>query len=112
MATYLVDPAVLGQIVDGIISEVYPNSANITADFKEKAMLALDNQILRDILSSLTKEQGGELNSLLDKDDSDPEALEKFFEKHHIDLEKILKGSMAEFKNHLERSKNAWTRIF
>lgn len=108
MATYLVDPAVLGQIVDGIISEVYPNNSNITADFKEKAMLALDNQILRDILSSLTKEQGQELNSLLDKDDSDSEALEKFFEKHRIDLEKIIKGSMEEFKNRLrEGGKNA-----
>ena len=98
MATYLVDPAVLEQIVDGIIKEKYPND-QISADFKEKAILALDNQILRDILSNLTSEQGQELNALLNKEDSNSETFEEFFESHHINLEAILKQTMVEFRD-------------
>ena len=102
MAVYLIDPAVLGQIVDGIINEKYPDN-EVSAEFKERAMLALDNQILRDILSNLTSEQGQELNALLLNDESDSETFEKFFEEHNIDLEKILKDTMEEFKSRFDR---------
>lgn len=108
MESYLIDPAVLEQIVDGIISEKYPNGANLPADFKKKAMLALDNRILKDIIGSLTKEQGGELNALLEKNDSNPEVFEKFFKDKNLDLEKIMQNTMVQFKKDLlEGGKNA-----
>lgn len=102
MAVYLIDPAVLGQIVDGIINEKYPGN-EVSAEFKERAMLALDNQILRDILANLTSEQGQELNALLDQEDSTSETFEKFFAEQNIDLEKILKATMEEFKSRFDR---------
>ena len=107
MAVYLIDSAVLEQIVDGLFSEKYPNK-KVPAEYKKKAMLALDNQILRDILANLTRQQGQELNALLDKNDSDSEALESFFEKHNINLEKIVENTMVKFKKDLEEGgKNA-----
>ena len=106
MESYLIDSEILEQVVDSLINEKYPNGANVPADLKKRAMLALDNQILRDIISSLTKEQGQELNALLDND-SNPEVLDEFFTAHGIDLEKILQNTMANFKrDFLEGSKN------
>lgn len=106
---YLIDPAVLEQIIDNLINEKYPNRP--TSDFaslKKEAILALDHQILKDVLGSLTKEQGQELNTLLDQDDSDPDAFAKFFTDRGIDLQKILANTMATFKsNFLEGSENA-----
>lgn len=108
MESYLIDPEVLGQIVDVLIDEKYPNRSDAPAGLKERAMHALDYQILRDILGSLTKEQGQELNALLDKDDSDSEALKKFFDDRSIDLDKVLEKSMVDFKKRfLEGSQNA-----
>ncbi len=107
MESYLIDSAVLEQIVDSVINEKYPNK-KVPAEFKKKAMLALDNQILRDILANLTRQQGQELNALLDKNDSDPEAFESFFKERGIDLEKIIENAMVKFKKDLEEGgKNA-----
>ncbi|MBQ3293233.1 hypothetical protein IJG93_02970 [Candidatus Saccharibacteria bacterium] len=99
MAVYLIEPEVLGQIVDALIDKKYPNKKDIPAGLKNEAMQALDYQILRDILGSLTKEQGQELSALLDKDDSDEDALQKFFESQNIDLDKVVEKSMVDFKN-------------
>lgn len=107
MESYTIDSAVLEQIVDSLISEKYPNSTP-PAGLKKQAMRALDNQILRDILMALTKEQGQELNALLDQNDSSPEAFENFFKERNIDLEKILENTMVKFKqDFLEGGKNA-----
>lgn len=101
MESYLVDPAVLGPIVDELIKQKYPNQP-ASASIKKEAMLALDHQILKSVLGSLTKEQGQELNALLNKDKNDsfaPEVYEKFFTDHHIDLGSAIQKAMVDFKN-------------
>lgn len=97
--SYLVDKSVLGQIVDTLISEKYPGEpAEKYTNLKADAIKALDHQILKSILGSLTKEQGSELSKLLDKKDSDPATFANFFEKNHINLEEVMASTILKFK--------------
>ena len=100
MEPYLVDQAVLGDFVDGLISEKYPNDdAAKYAELKKDAIRALDYQILKAILASLTKEQGAKLSALLDDEDADSTVFETFFKQNQIDLEAILENTMVQFRN-------------
>lgn len=104
MESYLVDEAVLGEIVDAILKEKYPNQpAENHADIKKDLVKKLDQQILRAVVGSLTPEQGNELNQLLEKDNSDPEAFEGFFKDHDIDLEKVIANAITSFKDDLKK---------
>lgn len=109
MESYLIDPAVLEKIIDGFISEKYPDQPiEKFNNIKKEAMRALDHQVMRNVLGSLTKEQGEELEALLDKNDSDPDAFTEFFSSRSIDLQEILKNTMVKFKkDFLEGGKNA-----
>ena len=100
MESYLVDPAVLGDIVDALISEKYPDQpASDFASLRENAIRALDHQILKAIMGSLTREQGSELNQILDEKPTDSAVYEEFFAKHNIDLSEIIKEVMVKFKD-------------
>ena len=97
--SYLVDQSILGQLVDALISEKYPGEpAEKYQNLRADAIKALDHQILKSILGSLTKEQGSELSQLLDKKDSDPAVFAAFFEKNHINLEEVMASTMLKFK--------------
>ncbi|MDO4527012.1 MAG: DUF5663 domain-containing protein [Candidatus Saccharibacteria bacterium] len=97
--SYLVDQNVLGQMVDALISEKYPGDpAEKYKNLRAEAIKALDHQILKSILGSLTKEQGSELSKLLDKKDSDPATFANFFEKNHVNLEEVMARTMLKFK--------------
>lgn len=99
MESYLVDEAVLGEIVDALLKEKYPNQPTEShADIKKSLVKKLDQQILKAVVGSLTPEQGSELNAILEKDSQDPVAFENFFKDHDIDLEKIVTDAMAAFK--------------
>ena len=108
MESYLVDEAVLGQFADALIKEKYPNDpAEKHAELKQTLMKKADHEVLRTIIGNLTPEQGGELERLLDENDTDPAVFTKFFEKHGIDLEKILRNAMSKFKeNFLKGDEN------
>ena len=99
MESYLVDQEILEQFADHLLSEKYPDQPVSThANTKKEIMRALDHQILKDILGNLTKEQGAELNHLLDKSEN-PAVFEAFFTRHNINLEEILKNTMVKFRN-------------
>ena len=100
MESYLVDKAVLGEFIDALISQKFPNEpASKYSALKEDAIKALDHQILKSIIGKLTKEQGGELNRLLDKPESDEKTFADFFSSHHIDLESTIKDTMVNFRD-------------
>ena len=100
MESYLVDPAVLGEFMDALISEKYPDQpASDHTSEKEDAIRALDHQILKAILANLTEEQGSELNQLLDNEGSDESTFEEFFKKHNIDLKKTIEDTMVKFRD-------------
>ena len=100
MESYLVDEAVLGEIVDALLKEKYPDQpVEDHASIKKDLIKKLDHQILKAVVSSLTPEQGKELDQLLEKDSSDPVAFENFFKERNIDLEKIVTDVMESFKN-------------
>ena len=107
METYLVEPEILEQFADHLIGEKYPDHPiSSHANIKKEIMKALDHQILKGILGSLTKEQGAELNRLLDKTE-DPAAFEAFFTRYNIDLEENIKNTMVNFRNNfLEGGQN------
>ena len=108
MESYFVDQAILEQFADQLISEKYPDQpVSAHANTKKEIMRGLDHQILKDILGNLTKEQGAELNFLMDKSEKE-EVFESFFAHHNIDLEEIIKNTMVEFKNNfLKGGENA-----
>ena len=108
MESYFVDQAILEQFADQLISEKYPDQpVSAHANTQKEIMRGLDHQILKDILGNLTKEQGAELNLLMDKSE-DEAAFEEFFAYHNIDLEEIIKNTMVEFKNNfLKGGENA-----
>lgn len=100
MESYLVDEAILGEFVDALIKEKYPNDpADAHTDIRGEAIKNLDFQILKAIITRLTKEQGAELAKLAEKDDTEPAAFEEFFNRCHIDIETVLKDTMANFKD-------------
>ena len=99
MESYLVDKEILEQFADHLISEKYPDqSASSHANTKEEIMKSLDHQILKNIIGSLTREQGAKLNVLLEKSES-PAVFKTFFDKNNIDLEKNIENTMVEFRN-------------
>ena len=108
MESYFVDEAILEQFADHLISEKYPDQpVSAHANTKKEIMRGLDHQILKNILGNLTKEQGAELNFLMDKTDKE-EVFEAFFAQHNINLEEIIKNTMVEFKdNFLKGGENA-----
>ena len=104
MNTYLVDEAVLGEFVDGLLKEKYPNEpVEKHADLKQGLVDKLDLQITKAIVGSLTEEQGEELSKLLDEDTSSPDTFENFFKKHNINLEGVIKDAMISFKDDFEK---------
>ena len=104
MESYIVDESVLGEFVDALLKEKYPNEpVEAHADLRKVAIAKLNHQILKAILGSLTPEQGAELNKLLDENGEDPEAFENFFKDRNLDLEKIITDAMVEFKNDFEK---------
>lgn len=99
MESYLVDQAILEQFADYLIGEKYPDQpVSMHANTKKEIMRVLDHQILKNILASLTKEQGAELNRLLDKSEN-PAVFEAFFTRHNINLEEIIKNTMVQVRN-------------
>lgn len=109
MESYLIDEKLLGQFADVLISQKYPGQpVEAHADTKKDLIVALDNQISRAIIGSLTKEQGAELNQLLDEHSADESAFEDFFKKHNINLEEVIQKAMNDFKdNFLKGGDNA-----
>lgn len=88
---YLVDEAILGQFIDELIKRkpLAVSSAEELAEFRTKSMHELDDRILQAVLSSLTEEQGRELDQILDSDTGAPEPYQEFFAKNGIDVEKL-----------------------
>ena len=108
MESYFVDQAILEEFADHLISEKYPDQpVSAHANTKKEIMRGLDHQILKSILGNLTKEQGAELNLLMDKSE-DEETFMAFFADHNINLTEIIKDTMVEFKdNFLKGGENA-----
>lgn len=108
MESYLVDQEILEQFADYLISEKYPDQpVSAHANTKKEIMRGVDHQILKNILGNLTKEQGAELNLLLDKSENE-NAFKAFFAHRGIDLEKILENTMVDFRNNfLKGGENA-----
>lgn len=99
MESYLVDEKVLGEIVDAFIKEKYPDQPISNYDsIRKDAVKSLDHQILKAILGQLTKEQGAELNHILNGP-HDESTLEDFFNKYDINLETTITDAMVDFKN-------------
>ena len=100
MESHLIDDALLGQLADVLIAQKFPDQpVEAHADAKKDIMIALDNQISRAILGSLTQEQGTELSQLLEKGSMDEQAFEDFFKKYNINLEEIIQKAMEDFKD-------------
>ena len=99
MESYLLDPAVLGEFVDALIAEKYPGqpAENHTA-IREESIKALDHQLLKTMLGTLTKEQGAKLNQLLDDRNSNEQTFADFFKNNGIDLEAALRDTMVKFR--------------
>ena len=98
MESYLVDEKVLGEIVDAFIKEKYPDQPIKNYDsIRKDAIKSLDHQILKAVLGSLTKEQGAELDHILNSP-HDVSTLEDFFKKHNIDLQTTINDAMNSFK--------------
>lgn len=99
MESYLVDPAVLGEFVDTLIAEKYPDGpAEKYAGIREESVKALDHQILKTILGTLTKEQGAKLSRLLDDQNTTEQTFADFFKNNNIDLEAALRDTMVNFR--------------
>lgn len=104
MNTYLVDEATLSELADAFIREKYPNEpVENHADIKTDLMAKIDHQILKSIIGSLTPEQGGELEKLLDDENSEPSAFDAFFKKYNINLEDTFKNVILNLKEEFLR---------
>lgn len=100
MESYLVDEQVLGDIVDALIKEKYPDDPiENHQDIRRDAIKSLDHQIVKSIIGKLTKDEGAELNRLLNENTEDPSVFDEFFEKHNIDLQATITDAMVSFKN-------------
>ena len=110
MNTYLVDEATLSELADALIKEKYPGEpVEAHADIKQDLMAKIDYKILKSLIGSLTPEQGGELEKLLDENTDDPAVFQEFFKEHNINLEEAFKKAILDFKaDFMKGGQNEW----
>ena len=107
MDSYLVDETTLGEFVDTLLEQKYPDDPkDAHADVRTEAIKALDHKILKAIFGQLTPDEGAELNKLLDENDSDTTVFEDFFRNNSVDLEKTITNVMVDFKEDFLRGGN------
>ena len=108
MHEYLIDRETLGQFVDALIEQKYPGQPTESfADYREKCMAVLDERIALAVFGPLSYDARNEVDALLADPDTSEDSFRAFFERHHIDLENIIKKTFVDFKNEFLGGNNA-----
>lgn len=109
MDNYLIDREVLEQIVDDLMKQkpLPANSAEELNTIREKAIGDLDDEIGMAVFCSLSDEELTEFNRLIDSNEASPEAYQKIFNNAGVDLQEVIAGTIANFKNEFLGVENA-----
>lgn len=109
MEEYLIDRGTLSQFIDELMKKrpLPIDSAEDLNAFKEKQIKALDDHIVKSILTGLNEAQSAELNHLLDTEHENPEVFQDFFKNQGIDLEGVIADAAVSFStNYLQGGQN------
>ena len=99
MEDLLFDRETLGQFVDELMKK-HPlplRSAEELSSFREQQIKSLDDFITKAIFTSLNEEQDAEMQTLLDQETDDPDIFRDFFQKHNLDIEKMITDAISAY---------------
>ena len=103
MHEYLVDRETLGQFVDALLTQKYPGPPTEKYQrLREVSMRLLNQRIGEALFGKLSLGAHDEIDSLLDDPNTPPEAFHAFFEKYHLEPQKIIEQVFADFKQEFE----------
>lgn len=98
MDSYLLDRETLGKFVDELLAEKFPGRNPVElSELRKTNIKALDDRIGNEIIGSLNDEQTEEFNSILERDDDDPDAFRVFFKNAGIDVEAKISEILQDF---------------
>ena len=100
MDNTLIDRETLGQFIDELIKKkpLPVDNTEELNNLREESITALDKEIGIAIFGQLNKEQLGEFNEILDREEEPSEEEYKdFFSKNGIDLEKTISDAMQKY---------------
>ena len=103
------DRETLGKFVDELIKQkaLPVDNTDELNKLREDSIRALDEKIGMSLFGRLNREQGEEINRLLDQNEEDPDVFRKFFESAGIDTETVIKDTMQEFGEEFLGGQNA-----
>lgn len=108
MENYLIERDVLAKIVDGLLATKFPDqSPEELIDIKEENIKKLDDHISDAIFGSLSDVKLDEINSMLDRDESDPRSFRLFFRDAGVDLEQAIADAIKSFSTDFLGGQNA-----
>lgn len=96
---YLIDPTILGGVVDGILKTSDLDGAKKT-EIRDWAIDRLDHNIGIAVLVNLTKEQRGKLEEML-KADAGEDEISKLFEEAGVSLENVMQKEIINIKDEI-----------
>ena len=112
MHEYLIDRETLGQFVDALIKQKYPEQpageqAEAFEKYREQLIEVLDNRIAANVFGGLSYDAHNELDQLLDDPNTSPETFRAFFEKYNLSPEDIIKTTLEDYKTEFLGGQNA-----
>ena len=94
----IIEHETLGKIVDGLIAKKYPDqSPDNLSELRENTIAELDEQVITAVFNELTDPEINEINTMFDKEESDPTAFQIFFKNAGVDLEQVISDVLTQF---------------
>ena len=106
MENYLIERETLAEFVDSLIAKKNQPIENLAA-LRKESIKKLDDRIGQAIFGSLTKSQLDEINTILDRNETDDQTFQDFFNRAGVNLEKVITKTMQDFSREFLGGENA-----
>ena len=109
MENYLIEPDVLGKLVDELIRQKFHNQPTPPdlANLSEETTRDLNDQINDAIFDQLDESQLDTLNDMFDREEDNPAAFQAFLKNAGIDLEQTIQEVITKFSQNFLGGENA-----
>ena len=107
MENSLIDKKMLGEYVEALIRQKYPNLSDYDFNkLKEDGVAKLNHEILLHIFGYLDREQLKEMNALIDRGEENPEPFQAIFDRAGINIEQQITAALDNFKKEFMEVQN------
>ncbi len=96
MENYLIERETLAEFVDSLIAKKPQPIENLDA-LREESIRKLDDRISQAIFGNLNSDQLDEIDAILDRDDTDDQVFQDFFDRAGVNLKEVIAKAMQDF---------------